>query len=176
MSQCQYQHPLAHYPTVYGVAYRTILRWAAKGYPLDDQSATRALVAGQKNGAAGKSTPPALANAPRTLLKAEGGELGLGLAANIGRLQLAEAQAHAEYEQAKADGDAAQATARAKAWLALSEQLRKVEQSTPEVEQANRKSLRLDELQSVLGSLFVRLRQDLEEFAATGCARTRGQG
>jgi len=160
MSPCQYQHPLSHYPAVYGVSYRTVLRWSAKGYPLDDGPATRALVAGQKNGASGKSTPPALANAPRTLSRPECGELGL--AAAIRRLQSAEAAAHAEYEAAQDGGDAAQATARAKAWLALSEQLRKVEQSTPEVEQANKKSLRIDELHSELGSLFVRLRQDLE--------------
>jgi hypothetical protein len=161
MSQRQYQYPLAHYPTVYGVSYRTILRWAAKAYPLDDEAATRALVAGQKNGSAGKSAPRESTEAARTLPRAVGGELGL--AAAIRRLQTAEAEAHAEYDQAKASGgDAAQATARAKAWLALSEQLRKVEQSTPEVEQANKKSLRIDELQRELGSLFVRLRQDLE--------------
>jgi len=160
MSPCHFQRPLAHYPAVYGVSYRTILRWAQKGYPLDDEEATKALVSAQKNGGGSKSIPPSLANTPRTLRAAEVGELGLGAA--IRRLQAAEAAAHAAYESARAGGDVAQAAGRAKAWLALSEQLRKVEQSTPEVEQANRKTLRLDELQAELGGLFVRLRQDLE--------------
>jgi len=86
MSQRQFHLPLFHYPSVYGVSYRTILRRAEKGYPLEDEAGTLALVSVQKN----SKPPPMAANTPRTLPTATVGELGLSAA--IGRLQAAEAQ------------------------------------------------------------------------------------
>jgi hypothetical protein len=162
MSQSQYERPLAHYPAVYGVSYRTILRWAEKGYPLDDPEATRTLVASQKNvPSRPESGPQPHGNSPVAPPMAPHG--ALGLAASIQRLQTAEAQAHAEYEAARASSDPT-TPARQKAWLSLSEQLRKVEQSTPEVEEANRKTIRQEDLRAELGRLFARLRQDLDAF------------
>lgn len=154
MAQSQYQFPLTRYLKVYGVSYRTILRWAEKGYPLDDESATRLLVASQKNSSGASKSPVPSHSAPS--MRSSG---ALGLAANIRRLQEAEAEAAALYQN---EPDPAIAASHRKAWLAISEQLRKVEQSNPDVEQANKKTLRLEDLQTELSGLFSLLRQDLE--------------
>jgi len=160
MSQCQF--PLSRYPAVYGVSYRTILRWAAKGYPLDDEPATRLLVAGQKIGPSRKSTnpPSSHANAPSRLPDAQ--NAALGLAASIGRLREAEAQAHADYLAAVSQGDEIATNGRQRQWLALSEQLRKTESSTPDVEAANKSLVNVGEISAALSELFVTHRQDLE--------------
>jgi hypothetical protein len=144
MSHSRYEHPLNYYPSVYGVSYRTVLRWAKKGFPLDDQAATRRAIEGEADSV--PVVPPSQ---------------GLGLAASIRRLQEAEAQAHAEFVTAKQTGSESTGALQ-RLWLSLAEQLRKLEQSTPEIQEANKQTIKLSELNEVLGGLFSRLRQDLE--------------
>jgi len=57
MSPSRYQHPLTHYAKEYGVSYKAIQRWARKGYPLDDEAATRAPVASQCTASANVAPP-----------------------------------------------------------------------------------------------------------------------
>lgn len=166
MSQSQFKHPLNFYPSVYGVSYRTILRYAEKGYPLDNEEQTRLLIAGQKTGSPGtQETPtakeaqgsPARLNPP---LPPSTGDLGLP--ASIQRLEEAEATAHAKYEEAKQEGNQLLEAQSLKSWVILSEQLRKTSATSPDVAEANKTSVQLSELQTTLGELFQRLRQDLE--------------
>jgi len=155
MAASPYQFPLKSYCQKYGVSYRTILRWKDSGFPLDDERQTRLLVS---TGA--RFTPQLPANGPRNDSTAIPG--ALGLSASIARLQQAELATHADYTQARASGDENLAEAKRRQWVSLSEQLRKVEQSTPEIEESNRNSIRVEELDAALGDLFLKLRQDLD--------------
>jgi hypothetical protein len=150
MATSPYQHPLKHYAAVYGVSYRTILRWAEKALPLDDASQTR--LATGKAGKAG--------NAPQGASRTCSGLLGL--AASIQRLRQAEEAAHYDYQQAKTESDAFTTAQRWKIWKEISEQLRKVELATPDVAEANKSSVSISEVQTALNELFAKLRQDLE--------------
>lgn len=163
----QYQHPLSHYPAVYGVSYRTILRWRERGYPLDDEPATRALVANQKN------APDSHGSAPRTVPAIAPG--AMGLSASIQRLQAAESAAHADYVAALEVGDEAVATNRRKEWLAFSEQLRRVEQSAPDIAEQNKSLIKADEVSSALSELFITHRQDLENLGKRVAAELVGK-
>ncbi len=156
----QYQHPLTHYAKLYGVAYRTVLRWKERGYPLDNEAECRALVATQKNSPAPKSAPDSHGNTPRTVPAIAPG--AMGLSASIQRLQAAESAAHADYITALEAGEEAVATNRRKEWLAFSEQLRRVEQSAPDIAEQNKSLIKADEVSSALSELFITLRQDLE--------------
>ncbi len=148
-------HKLKHYATLYGVSYDTIKAWKKKGYPLDDEPATRALVATHRNTGA-NFTAPANTTAPRTARNVESG--ALGLAASIQRLRLAERDAHADYETA----DATTKGWRLKEWLELSEALRKVEKDNPDIEAANNEAVRIADVSLELAALFRNLRSDLD--------------
>jgi hypothetical protein len=147
-----YKLPLKSYCAVYGVSYRTILRWKEAGLPLDDEPQTRAMLAtGARPGA------QLLTNAPVTV-----SDGSLGLSGAVARLKQAEAAANAEYQAAVASGDAAQAAIAEKRWLSLVESLRRNEVSNPEVAEANKNTVPVKEVESALNELFQKLRQDLE--------------
>jgi len=160
MSHCQFKYPLTHYPKVYGVSYRTILRWAEKGFPLDDEQATRLLTAGTPQTAKPGSGPHQRTRTTATPRNAPAGSLGLS--ASIQRLQQAEANAHGAYLHALANETPLIAAHARKAWQELVEALRKTELSSPEVQEANKTSVSLSEIQTVLNELFTKLRQDLD--------------
>jgi len=153
MGKSQYQYNLKHYQQVYGVSYRTILRWSERGFPLDDIEKTKLL-------AANKSLTNFNPSKGGTLANYTNGALGLN--ASIQRLQEEEAIAHANYKAAVTEGDELLAGQRRKAWQELVEQLRKTEQTNPEVAEANKQTVQLGELKRELNSLFINLRQDLE--------------
>jgi hypothetical protein len=161
MAKKKYKYSLPHYAAIYGVAVSTIAAYSRKNYPLDDEEATRARITAQKYQPQGKlavdqdaSTPE---NASQTPVKPRVGSLGL--VASIQRLKEAEQEAAAEYEAAlKPDIKAA----KQKQWLALVEQLRKVEQSSPDIQEANKKSINVDELEQSLSKTFNVFRQELE--------------
>jgi len=136
-----------HYAQLYGCSVRTVTRYAQEGYPLDDFEETKARIAGK--------TP--FPSSPG--VSADSSGLALGLKASIQRLQEQEARAYADYS-ANIGGEFE--SQKQKAWLAISEQLRKVEQSTPDIQEANRQSVSKAELRTVLTGLFLRFRQDLE--------------
>lgn len=171
MPKQKYQKKLEHYTKVYGCSFRTIQRYSQLGYPLDDEAATRARISTQKfqptgtpatGGEIGETpdAPQIARNARRTARTPE--TAAHGLAAAIDRLQAAEAEAHADYLKAVDGGKDILTGAKLKAWLSLSEQLRKVEQSTPDIQKQNNNSVSLSELSTTLGGLFARLRQDLD--------------
>jgi hypothetical protein len=155
MAAWQFKHPREHYAQLYAVSPRTVSRWAQKGFPLDDESQTRLLLS-----AGVKSISHGGANAPRTASGATAG--AHGMEASIRRLQAEEARAHADFESARANANATLADLLHKQWLRTSEQLRKVEQSTPEIEEANKNTVRIEEVGAALNDLFLKLRQDLE--------------
>lgn len=145
-----YEHTLEHYQNLYNVSRRTIQRWKKKGYPLDDEAATRELIGRAGEQEAGEATPWIAGDGP------------LGLRASIERLQRAERDAHASWQAALAEDDETTASKRQRQWLELADQLRRIEKDTPQVTEANRKAVSLPELQTVLGELFQKLRGDLE--------------
>lgn len=148
-----YQKTAAEYAKLYGRSERQIKRYKADNWPLDDEQATRLLLAGgTQGGAQGNSNA-----APRP--KGTGAK---GLAAAIERMQEAERDAHAAYLAAIDEENELLASKRLKDWQAIVEQLRKTEQSNPEVEAANKNSVNLAELRGALTDLFARLRQDLD--------------
>lgn len=156
-----YQHPRDYYAQLYGKSTKTISRYAKDGWPLDDEQTTRALIANQRSdGGTVENGPQLAAIGPVPRSGAIGGALGLG--ASMQRLREAELAAYSTYQEAIAQQNPLlQATAK-KEWQELCEQLRKSEKDSPEVEEANKKAVRLDELGRVLGEAFTKLRQDLD--------------
>ncbi len=146
---------LQHYATLYGVSIQSIKAWKKKGYPLDDEPATRALVATHRNTGA-NFTAPANRNAPRTARNVENG--ALGLSASIQRLRQAEANAHADYETA----DQTTKGWRLKEWLELAESLRRIEKDNPDIEASNNEAVKISDVSVELAGLFRNLRSDLD--------------
>jgi len=95
-----------------------------------------------------------------------------GLRAAIERLRECELAASDNYRKALADNSPAAGNA-LKNWTAIIEQLRKAEESTPDIEKANSNSVSKDELAQSLGGLFKDLRQDLD--ALPNKIATQGQ-
>ena len=157
MSSTPYNHPYSHYAALYGCSVRSIARYSRAGYPLDDENATRLRIADQRTGKSPSVNLGVLPDGP----KLESNRT-LGLSASIQRLQEAEAAAHAEYFMALQGNDANLAASKLKSWALLAEQLRKTAQTSPEVEEANKQSISLSDLQATLNELFVKLRQDLD--------------
>lgn len=167
-SKYSYKHSLKHYVEVYKVSYSTIQKYAREAYPLDNYEATLLRIGSQKY----QKAPVATDNVEQengqneqdaisSVLEAsvEPSVEPLGLKASINRLQRAERAAAAKYERTI---DPVKQQALQKNWLALVEQLRKVEQSTPDIEESNKQAVSLSDLKTVLNELFLRLRQDLD--------------
>jgi len=152
-----HKHPYQYYAALYGVSVRTIARYAKAGFPLDDEEGTRTRIANQRTGKPLTLNLGVIPDGPRLDANA-----ALGLSASIQRLQEEEAAAHAEYAAALQSGDANLATNKLKSWTILTEQLRKNEESAPEVAEANKQSISLSDLQNTLNDLFNTLRQDLD--------------
>lgn len=83
----------------------------------------------------------------------------LGLRAAIDRLRQAELEAHSKFISA---ASLAEEQRYLKVWQTTLEQLRKIEESQPDIESANSQSISKEELAQVLGTLFRNLRQDLD--------------
>lgn len=157
-----YQRTAKEYASLYRRNERTIKRWKAKGWPLDDEAATRALIVTIGRDAGGDiGQPPAgtTAGAASPRLPASGER---GLKAAIERLRQSEVETHAGYQAAIQAQNEALAGKRLKEWNQIIEQLRKVEGSSPEIEEANRNSVSLSDLRLELTEMFARLRQDLD--------------
>jgi hypothetical protein len=90
-----YQKSAKDYATLYGRNERTIKRWKANGWPLDDEPATRALIAAHGRDNSGPRLPSASLTspaAPRTAGRARPQGAGeTGLKAAIQRMQQADA-------------------------------------------------------------------------------------
>lgn len=155
MAKWQFKQPREHYAEIYNVSPRTISRYAKSGLPLDDEAATKLLLS-----TGGRIAPPLRENGPRIASPGFGG--ATGLMAALGRLENEEAEAYASYRKAQESGDELIAEARRKQWMGINEQLRKAAVSSPEVAEANKKLISLDEVSNALTELFVIFRQDLE--------------
>ena len=91
-----YRKTAKEYAEIYGVTDRTVKRWKAKDFPLDDEQATRLLI---ESGASPTSSP-----VPRPA-----GSGKHGLTAAIERLRKAELDSHSAYDAAVQQGDRNQA-------------------------------------------------------------------
>lgn len=81
-----------------------------------------------------------------------------GLQAAIERLRQAELDAYQAYQ----DSPPNLSLTYLKSWNVILEQLRKIEESNPDIEKAKANTITKEELSEVLGHLFKDLRQDLE--------------
>jgi hypothetical protein len=153
--QWPYKDNRKHYADKYGVSEKTITRWNQRGINLDDEQAVRLGIAGQSQAVSLPSSATA-----RSATAQDSG--ALGLAGVIAKLHGAEQSEHAAYVAAQAQGNTVLAEYHRKAWCALTEQLRKVAQSTPEIEEANRASVPVAEVSRAINAAFARLRKDLD--------------
>jgi len=154
MAQWKFKHSRQHYAQTYGISERTVSRMVQRGFPLDDEPAMRVYIA---QGAKLPASEPVKGSR-----EIPSGSNESGLKGSIERLRQAELAAHVAYTQAAREGNIQRSTSLQRDWLSLTEQLRKVEQSNPEIEEQNKKTIRLEDLTLELNVLFVRLRQDLE--------------
>lgn len=160
----KHQYNLEHYTKIYNVSLATIKRYVKKGFPLDNEEETRLLISLQDGGNVAKvdeleeqKAPAKRKKAPRNASSSSSGDLGLS--ANISRLRQAERNAYEEWE---CESDELKRAFKQKQWLSFSEQLRKVEDSNPSIQEANKSSISKEELAKVLGVMFRNLRADLE--------------
>ncbi|MEI6376631.1 MAG: hypothetical protein WCO97_05505 [bacterium] len=105
-------------------------------------------------------TPPAdylkVSTAPQVAPNTE-----QGLRAAIERLRVAEVTAHTAYLESLSSNPAISMRC-LKEWNVILDQLRKIEESNPDIEEANSNSISKEELSKELGILFKNLRQDLD--------------
>lgn len=145
---------LRQYAKEHNVSHETIRKIRAEGINLDEPAAVQARLSEIVPVSAESS--PAL---PRSIPDGSGNK---GLAESIKRLQAAELAAFADYQSALAGGEPGAIIRTQKAWVSLTESLRKTELSNPEVEELKSTSVPVAELAAVLGELFRNLRADLE--------------
>lgn len=154
----EWQKTENEYAALYNVSPRTVRRWKAKGWNLDDEEEIRLLIAEGGRAGAGTGSESESTDSPR---RPEG--LGaVGLQAALERLRYQERDAHAAYLAACEEGSESVVAARQKQWLALQKALLEAEKANPDVAEANKNSISLGEIKTVLTGLFNQLRQDLE--------------
>lgn len=98
---------------------------------------------------------------PRRTVKLDFGS-STGLMAAIQRLQEAEIQASIDYRLALSTVNAELIARKKKDWLDLIEQLRKVEQSNPEIEKANAKTVPIVDVEREIARMCTAFRVKLE--------------
>ena len=153
MPRQKFKFQLRHYASVYGCSLRQIQRYSAKGYPLDDETTTRTLIAGGVAVVPGTGGPAS---------PAQQGSEALGLGGFVQRLREEEAVAHRNYQEALKENNPGKAAACLHIWQELGEQLTKSESSNPKVQEANKSSITAGEVKIVLSDLFFKLREDWE--------------
>ena len=157
MATSRFKRPLKEYAAIFGVSYRTILRWKDSGYPLDDERQTRLLVS-----AGVKPAPASHANGAVAAFPVDSG--AQGLKASLDRLAQEEAAAHGRYRQAlESEDDQGTASALQRQWLEIQAAHVKAASANPDVEQANKNLIKVDLVASELTEMFQTLRQDLEQ-------------
>jgi hypothetical protein len=150
-----YSKTVTEYAKLYSKSDRTIKRYRKEGLPLDDPEAMAAHFANE--GDTGGDSKGDKVPIPRPR-----GTGPVGLKANIERFRHAEIDAYAAWQAALDVEDEAEAARRQRQWVDISEQLWKVEVSTPDVLEANRQTVSLSDLKATLGNLFGNLRVSLD--------------
>ena len=136
----------------FNCSYETLRNFKKAGVDLDNENEVVAKLAENP-----KWNPPQDMQIA-TPIKATGEK---GLTAAIDRLRDSELLAHGQYLEAQKQNPAI-AISYLKTWTAILEQLRKIEESNPDILEANSNSISKEELAKSLGNLFQHLRQDLE--------------
>lgn len=95
--------------------------------------------------------------------KTPNGNVDPGLRAAIERLRQAELEAHDKFKHAQT---LAEEQRYLKVWTSVLDQLRKIEESQPDIESQNNQIVTKEELAIVLGGLFKNLRQDMDTLPA----------
>jgi len=168
-SPYSYHNPLEHYTKVYNVSLRTIQRVAKKNYPLDDFEKCKLLIEGRVGELVGvKQTTEGVevADIP---------ESELGITQSIKRWQQSEVITHSNYLKALASGDEGLTKYWWNIWKSTSEQLRKIEASSPEIAEANKSAVNINEVEQELNNLFTVLKLDLESFGKKIAIKLEGK-
>jgi len=146
---------LRDWAAVFGVSYQTIQNIKKEGINLDDAES----VISRLSESPDYVIPPDYVHLiPKGKNSTQGTK---GLTAAIERLRECELVAHNNYLDAL-KVNAANSAALLKNWNLILDQLRKMEESNPDILQANANSINKEDLSKVLGDLFKTLRQDLE--------------
>ncbi len=113
---------------------RSIRRWRSQGAPLDNERALTAWIASRRSAPrAGGPTPPPPPSKPTAPASPPAGGLE-GLRGSVARLAAAEVEAREDYRRARLAGDASEKRLAERAWLEISEALRRAHLSLTETE------------------------------------------
>jgi hypothetical protein len=147
----------AEFAKEFGVNESSFKFWAREGHDLNSDEVVKSLVSKSRNNPNSSQRD----SKPRKLVLTS----SLGLAGSLERLRQAEVELSTAYVSALGAGNSDSFTLR-KEWLDVCEQLRKAEKDSPDVLEANKKTITVDELQKVLLQLFNDLRSSIEGIPA----------
>jgi hypothetical protein len=147
----------AEFAKEFGVNESSFKFWAREGHDLNSDEVVKSLVSKSRNNPNSSQRD----SKPRKLVLTS----SLGLAGSLERLRQAELELSTAYVSALGAGNSDSFTFR-KEWLDVCEQLRKAEKDSPDVLEANKKTITVDELQKVLLQLFNDLRSSIEGIPA----------
>jgi hypothetical protein len=147
----------AEFAKEFGVNESSFKFWAREGHDLNSDEVVKSLVSKSRNNPNSSQRD----SKPRKLVLTS----SLGLAGSLERLRQAELELSTAYVSALGAGNSDSFTLR-KEWLDVCEQLRKAEKDSPDVLEANKKTITVDELQKVLLQLFNDLRSSIEGIPA----------
>lgn len=158
MANCKKEHSLRSLADKYKTNYETLRQIKKEGIDLLNEAAVIARLSEDST-----YVPPSLSPVIYSVIPAR--NTAKGLRAAIERLRECEVSAYSNYIDSLANNPNLSGRF-LKEWNILLDQLRKIEESNPDIEQANSNSISKDELSKALGNLFKNLRQDLEALPA----------
>lgn len=155
MANCKKEHSLRSLSDRYKTNYETLRQLKKQGIDLLDENA----VIGKLSENPAYIPPETNKDNPPLNIPSENKDKGLRAA--IERLRDSEISAYENYRDSLKNNPALSGRF-LKEWQTILEALRKVEESNPDIEEANSNSISREELAKTLGTLFKNLRQDLE--------------
>ena len=171
----KYQSSTSEYVALYGVTCSTIFRWKTKGAPLDNPEAMLIFRANEKsrtrvsksNHRCTSSTKTSCTPSRLEPVKNQADpsraevEKHIGMSAGIKRLQAVEVLLALDYEEARKSRDMEWAKACREEWLAVFEQLRRVEATNPEIGRLKKESVAISDVKIEVHRAYSRGRSAL---------------
>jgi len=161
-------HSIKWYAQQYGISASKAKRLSMAGVNLDDPDAMSAFRADKrprkgvgKNNYRCTPTQPELVENQADPLRAEV-ERHMGMSSGIKRLQAVEVLLALDYEDARSSRNMKLAKACREEWLAVFEQLRRVESTNPEVEKSKKESVAISEVKIEVHRAYSRVRSALD--------------
>jgi hypothetical protein len=131
-------------------------------------------MADKKNPGAGRPRKPKIKIPSESTVGALKFDDEMGLGAAIRRLRASEIQSSKDYQLALITKDAALISQQKKNWLDLIEQLRKVEQSTPDIQRMNAETLSVDAVEREVARMCAAFRVAVEAIPRSMPQRLQG--